>query len=542
MWATGRSRAYCVRKSRAWWAGVVLGGVAVACVPTLLVEYSLNTYVERSARAKLEALARGGLGLAEVRLESAMASLVDLSGAVEGCDQRSLEVMRKSAIASLPIKEISVLDESGVTLCTNFGDNGEARAISREVPLADPRFEIALVRFRDRNDRALRLRLDRKNAKPLGALIPAEFLVPDTLDADFENGRSLRLLLDDAEMIAARPTGDEGMSIDHQRTLGVQLKSERFPVAILVERSRATLADEYRDLLSVGRIGSALVTLLALAFAALYFRRNRSDPLVQFREAIENGEIIPFFQPTIDIRTGKMIGAEVLARWRRPDGTMVSPANFIPLAERSGLIYPMTHALMKRACIEVGAVHAERPHINIAFNLYAGHFANDAIINELQTIFSKSPIRLSQLVLEVTEREPLPNLDLARDIIGRLQKLGIRVAIDDVGTGHGGLSYLMKLGVDTIKIDKMFIDAISTERYSQTIIETLLELARTMNMEVIAEGVESFDQVEYLRGKGVHQAQGFVFAPALPAKSYIALIEAMDKAGGTAPAAEADAA
>lgn len=542
MWATGRSRAYCVRKSRAWWAGVVLGGVAVACVPTLLVEYSLNTYVERSARAKLEALARGGLGLAEVRLESAMASLVDLSGAVEGCDQRSLEVMRKSAIASLPIKEISVLDESGVTLCTNFGDNGEARAISREVPLADPRFEIALVRFRDRNDRALRLRLDRKNAKPLGALIPAEFLVPDTLDADFENGRSLRLLLEDAEMIAARPTGDEGMSIDHQRTLGVQLKSERFPVAILVERSRATLADEYRDLLSVGRIGSALVTLLALAFAALYFRRNRSDPLVQFREAIENGEIIPFFQPTIDIRTGKMIGAEVLARWRRPDGTMVSPANFIPLAERSGLIYPMTHALMKRACIEVGAVHAERPHINIAFNLYAGHFANDAIINELQTIFSKSPIRLSQLVLEVTEREPLPNLDLARDIIGRLQKLGIRVAIDDVGTGHGGLSYLMKLGVDTIKIDKMFIDAISTERYSQTIIETLLELARTMNMEVIAEGVESFDQVEYLRGKGVHQAQGFVFAPALPAKSYIALIEAMDKAGGTAPAAEADAA
>jgi sensor c-di-GMP phosphodiesterase-like protein len=123
-----------------------------------------------------------------------------------------------------------------------------------------------------------------------------------------------------------------------------------------------------------------------------------------------------------------------------------------------------------------------------------------------------------------------------------MQQSGIRVAIDDVGTGHGGLSYLMKLGVDAIKIDKMFIDAINTERHSQTIIETLLELARTMKMEVIAEGVESFEQVEYLQRKGVHHAQGYVFAPPLPAKSYIALIEAMEpvavvEAGETTAAA-----
>ncbi len=542
MGVTGRSKAFRVRRSKAWWAGVVLGGVAVACVPVLLVEYSLNTYVERSARVKLESLARGALGLAEVRLESAMTSLVDLSPAVDGCDQRSLEVMRKSASTSLPIKEIGVLDDSGVTLCTNFGDGGEARAISRALPLADRRFEISLVRFRDRADRSIRLRLDRKNGKPLGALIPADFLVPDTLDGDFQDGRSLRLVLDNAEIVAARPVGDEGLSADNTRTLGVHLKSERFPISVVVERSRTTLAGEYRDLTSVGRIGSALVTILALAFAALYFRRNSNDPLVQFRQAITNGEIIPFFQPTIDIRTGKLVGSEVLARWRRPDGTMVSPAQFIPLAERSGLIYPMTHALMKKVCLEVGAVHAGRPHIKVAFNLYAGHFVNDSIIGELQNIFTKSPIALSQIVLEVTEREPLPDLDRARDIIGRLQKLGIQVAIDDVGTGHGGLSYLMKLGVDTIKIDKMFIDAISTERHSQTIIETLLELARTMNMEVIAEGVESFDQVEYLRRKGVHQAQGYVFAPPLPANSYIALIEAMDKGATVQPQAESAAA
>ncbi len=141
----------------------MLGGVAIACVPILLVEYSLNTYVERSARVKLESLARSALGLAETRLENAMASLVDLSPVVEGCDQRSLEVMRKSTSASLPIKEIAVLDESGLTTCTNFGDGGEPRAVSREMPLADSRFEIALIRFRDRNDRAVR---PHGNARP----------------------------------------------------------------------------------------------------------------------------------------------------------------------------------------------------------------------------------------------------------------------------------------------------------------------------------------------------------------------------------------
>jgi len=285
--------------------------------------------------------------------------------------------------------------------------------------------------------------------------------------------------------------------------------------------------------LMFGRLGSALITILTFALFALYLRRNRNDPLVEFRTAIANGEIIPYFQPTIDLKAGKVVGAEVLARWRRPDGGMVSPANFIPLAERSGLIYPMTRALMAHTALEMGEAYATKPHLNLAFNLYAGHFADDSILDDLKTIFSDSRLGLAQIVLEVTEREPLPDLDLARNIIERMQQFGIRVAIDDVGTGHGGLSYLMKLGVDAIKIDKMFIDAINTERHSQTIIETLLELARTMKMEVIAEGVESFEQVEYLQRKGVQQAQGYFFAPPLPAKSYIALIEAMEPAAVT---------
>ena len=216
-------------------------------------------------------------------------------------------------------------------------------------------------------------------------------------------------------------------------------------------------------------------------------------------------------------------------RWRKPDGTLVPPANFIPLAEQSGLIFELTRMLMLKAIEDMGDSYRDRPRLRLAFNMFADHITRAKIVTDVNRIFADAPIRLDQLVLEVTERSPLPDLDEARSVIALLQSSGVKVAIDDVGTGHGGLSYLMKLGVDIIKIDKMFVDAIGTERYSQTIIETLVELGRSMRMEVIAEGVETVEQVAYLRQKGVVEAQGYVFAPPMPASSYRALVEAMER-------------
>ena len=120
---------------------------------------------------------------------------------------------------------------------------------------------------------------------------------------------------------------------------------------------------------------------------------------------------------------------------------------------------------------------------------------------------------------------------MARRVIAALQELGCKVAIDDVGTGHGGLSYMLKLGVNYIKIDKLFVDAIGTERYSTTIIETLINLARSMRMEIFAEGVETFEQVKYLREHGIFLAQGYAFAPPLPGPLFRQLLEAAHPLG-----------
>jgi len=221
-------------------------------------------------------------------------------------------------------------------------------------------------------------------------------------------------------------------------------------------------------------------------------------------------------------------GAEVLVRWKKPDGSLVLPGAFVPLAESSGLIRAMTRDLMRRVCAEAGAEIGCRPALKISFNFSGQLFSNDSIVKDVRAIFSNSPIKLSQVVLEVTERDPIENFTATRQTIAALQGLGVRIAIDDVGTGHSGLSYMLKLGVDIIKIDKMFVDAIGTDRNSTTIVETLIDLAHNMRMDVVAEGVENFEQVVHLRDLGIRSAQGYVFAPPLPGSAFLQLIEAID--------------
>jgi sensor c-di-GMP phosphodiesterase-like protein len=529
-----------VRIGGRWWTASIAGGALLALAGAFALDRAFVGYMENQARARLAMLAHGALGMAEARLEQATAVLVDLAASgIDECRPLALESMRLAVFRNTLLKGISILEDHGRTLCTHVGSVAESYAVSREFALSGKRLTLATARFRDIEDRAMRLRLERPSGRSLAALIATDVLLPEIELQETAGGRRLRLMFENGEMIAARPTGDEGFGLDDGRSLAVRQASERYPIFIVAELGRGAFAAEFRDLQMIARAAVMLLIAFGLTLVALTVRRNRDDPVDELRRALAAGEIIPYYQPTVDTKTGRVRGAEVLARWRRPDGTLVPPVQFIPLAEQSGLIFDLTKALMRRARDEIGLSYRERPRLRLSFNLFAGHLADAKIVEDVKKIFTGSPISLDQLVLEVTERAPLPDLSAARRVIESLQGLGIKVAIDDVGTGHGGLSYLLKLGVDIIKIDKMFVDAIGTERYSQTIIETLVELGRTMSIEVIAEGVETFEQVEYLRLKGVHEAQGYVFAPPLPGSSYLALVEAMERPQSTAVSAAA---
>jgi EAL domain-containing protein (putative c-di-GMP-specific phosphodiesterase class I) len=189
---------------------------------------------------------------------------------------------------------------------------------------------------------------------------------------------------------------------------------------------------------------------------------------------------------------------------------------------------------MRQVCVELGPIMEPRPDMYVTFNIAPRHLKDSVVLNDVGAIFEGSPIRLTQVVLEVTERYELENLNAARRVIAALQALGCRVALDDVGTGHSGLSYILKLGVDIIKIDRMFVEAIKTDSHTQAIVATLVDLARNLHMKIVAEGVEQFEQVMHLRELGITAAQGYCFSPPVPGHVFMQLVQAMVKGAPTA--------
>lgn len=236
-------------------------------------------------------------------------------------------------------------------------------------------------------------------------------------------------------------------------------------------------------------------------------------------------EFKPFYQPTFDLRTGAILGCEVLARWIREDGTIIPPMSFIPLAESSGRIEPMTWQILETALKELYPRLREDKQFKLSFNVVPRHLVSDGFIETLRRVVVGSKVSARQIMLEVTERNELLDLDRAAAVVKELRELGFKVAMDDVGVGHSGLSQMKGLGANTIKIDKFFVDTITEGGSAATIVETLARLARDLHMTVIAEGIETVEQVQALIACGVEEGQGYLVSPPLPFGKFDELVE-----------------
>jgi sensor c-di-GMP phosphodiesterase-like protein len=507
----------------------VVVGALLAGLPLAAFDVWLDQSIERQISEDIAGSARRTIATLDARLAAVTATLDGLAEkGVMSCTPADLDKLRQAALATSPIKEIGVVGLDGQTLCSDLGIPLSVRAIPgttlmRTAPPGQTLIDV--IRVGDRPANYLRLRRFAAGGMSLAALVPADLLIPLTSPRGEAFGAHAVIYTREGALI-----GDGGSRLppDLQRDqiVTTSLRSDRFGIAAEVTMLRS--ANEPRDLRAIGLIVNLVVLFAVLTVAWLMVGRRGGDPVAEIRRALDAKQFLPYFQPIIDITTGKPLGAEVLARWRKPDGSLVLPAAFIPVAERGGLMVELTEMLMRRACAEIGEAYARRPHLRIAFNLTARHFADDAIVGDLRAIFNRSPIKLAQVTLELTEREPIEDLSATRGVVAALQALGCRVALDDVGTGHSGLSSILRLGVDEIKIDKMFIDSLGSETNSATIVTTLIELARNMHMEVVAEGVENFGQVEDLRARGIKAAQGYVFAPPLPAAAFLTLLDALD--------------
>jgi len=501
-------------------------GVFLAGVPLIAFNFWLDGLIEKQGEAEVGTSARRAIALAEARVRDAIGALDGLATrGIASCGPAEIEAMRYAAFHTIPVKEIAVVTGDAETLCTELGlPLGERTMISSELLVGAAGYSLDIIKLAT-GERMVRLRRQvGSGPNGIAALVPATLFLPQVSTQGNPFSAYARIMTRQGSVIGQvgeLPRGSLGPNFV------AQTKSDKFGFDVEILTPRARIAAQNADLKWFGWLGASIILLSITGYAVLTPRRSPRNPVIEIEQALKDGQFVPYYQPIVDISTGQLRGAEVLARWRKPDGTVVLPGAFIPLMESSGLIRELTRSLMRAVCVEAGPAISRRPDLKISFNFAGKLFSEPTIVKDVRDIFANSPIKFSQVVLEVTERDPIENFTETRQIIAALQGLGVRIAIDDVGTGHSGLSYMLKLGVDIIKIDKMFVDAIGTDRNSTTIVETLVDLARNMRMDVVAEGVENFEQVTHLRTLGVRSAQGYAFAPPLPGSSFLQLVEAI---------------
>ena len=236
------------------------------------------------------------------------------------------------------------------------------------------------------------------------------------------------------------------------------------------------------------------------------------------RRALERREFVLHYQPKIDLTTGAITGAEALLRWIHPARGPVSPADFIPVAEDCGLILPIGAWVLREACAQARSwINAGLPAIGIAVNVSAIEFRNEKFLDRLFAILSETGLNPNSLELELTESVLMKHAASTAVLLRALRESGIRVAVDDFGTGYSSLSYLEKFPVDAVKIDQSFVRQISAGGGNTTIVKAVIGMARGLRLRVIAEGVETLEELAFLRAYRCEEAQGYYFSrPVLP--------------------------
>ncbi len=286
-------------------------------------------------------------------------------------------------------------------------------------------------------------------------------------------------------------------------------------------------------------------TLLKNADAALYdakdagrsnykFYKVKIQALASERLALENAlrrglereEFLVYYQPQVNVQTGQIIGAEALVRWQHPELGILGPIEFIPLAEETGLIVPLGKWVLATACAQNRAWQlAGLPAMRMAVNLSARQFQEPELVETILKILAEAELQPTFLELEITESILMKDINITNMILKWLNKKGIRIAIDDFGTGYSSLMYLKRFPIDTLKIDRSFIRDSLVNSDNAALVTAIASLAKNLNLNVIAEGVETEGQLSFISGLHCDEMQGFLFSPPVPAEIMTELLK-----------------
>ena len=241
----------------------------------------------------------------------------------------------------------------------------------------------------------------------------------------------------------------------------------------------------------------------------------------ELRKALAHGELAVFYQPQIDARNNVIVGAEALVRWHHPERGMISPGEFVPIAEECGLIVPLGEWVLQTACTQ-NRVWRDLglPPVRVAVNLSAAQFLYRDLVASVIRALETSGLDHAHLELEITEGILMRETEVTISTLRRLTELGIQIAVDDFGTGYSSMAYLKRFPVNKIKIDRAFVTDVTTDRGDAAIVGAVIGLAHGLGLTVAAEGVETVEQAAHLRARGCDELQGYYFGRPVPAGEF----------------------
>ena len=472
---------------------------------------------------------------AELAVDYAFIALSELAErGFANCSANSVAEFRKTVYRYSVIKDIRVVNSAHRIVCSANPETLELERAPAETGKSLPsrNEQISLFKVDQRDGTALGVRWTQENDGWIDAIVSTSSLLFDIFPEELrENGTASLTLVDGQEV-----TPHEEAALPPSRLRLASATSSRYPLVSSIGVDLETLARANQDpmILTV-----ALFAAIGFVFGTIVttISRQTAGPVAEIQAALKRNEFVPFIQPVFSLATGEIVGGEVLARWRRADGSLVSPDRFITIAEESGLIVPMTRHLVQSTLAGVRDHLSVYRQFKIGFNITPAHLLSDDFIAEFRQLARDGGVSPRQIIIEVTERQHIADMQKATAVFSELRDCGFKVAFDDVGTGHNGLSYLQKLGADIIKIDKIFVDSIAVSRPAQVLVEMLVNVGRELNMTTVAEGIETREQLEWLKSCGVSQGQGYLVSRPLPLRGFVDLVESL---AASQPQADAD--
>lgn len=507
------------RRSRIVTFGLILGLIG-ATLPVVAMGWMSWQIAQRSAFSVLDAYADAALQRASETFHSARLSLIKTGQSeLMPCSEAHIAMMRDETINSPFVDEIGYFSD-GILECTSWGPVNQLLERSHADFIT---VEGSPVTLRLKPAASFQGEMTAIYVNNYGALInPSTFL-----DISIQNEMGLALLTQQGQVVSERNSPairdiKKFISLEKNGFVDAaafSVKNKDGLVAVVVDNNLKFGQPGTKELLMLVPVGVLIGGLLA---TFVYWNARQSlSPQAELALAIKRNEFFVQYQPIVDMKSGICVGAEALVRWRRADGDIVRPDQFIPLAEETGLIMALTDIVVDHVITDLGELLVNDRTLHIAINVSAADIHSGRIMDALDQKLKSSGVRAQQIWLEATERGFI-DINSARSTLERARKAGHSVAIDDFGTGYSSLQYLQRLPLDALKIDKSFVDTICRDTATSTVTLHIIQIARELGLFTVAEGIETSAQADFLKREGVNFGQGWLYSKALPADAFVA--------------------